>query len=78
MSARRPAPKAEAAKVQRLTARRAKADPARRAEIEQEWRSAIVEAVHAGGSLREVAAIAGCSHQAVKFMVSGRPSRAKP
>lgn len=65
----RPAPKAAADKVQRLTARRA--------ELDQQWRSAIVEAVHAGGSLREVAAIAGCSHQAVKFMVSGRPSRAK-
>lgn len=35
----------------------------------------IKDAVAAGGSLREVGAIAGVSHTAVKFIAHGRPRR---
>lgn len=54
-------------KVKRLTARRE--------AIDTQWRDAIREAVGAGGSLREVAALANVSHMAVKFIAHGRPDR---
>jgi hypothetical protein len=48
---------------------------ARRAALDEQWRAEIKAAVAAGASLRDVAAAAGITHTAVKFIAHGRPPR---
>lgn len=43
--------------------------------VDRQWREAIRDAVAKGGTLREVGALAGISHTAVKFIAHGRPQK---
>lgn len=57
------------------TAERIKRISERRAKLDEQWRAEIKAAVAAGASLRDVAAAAGITHTAVKFIAHGRPPR---
>jgi hypothetical protein len=47
---------------------------ARRESMDAQWRDAIRAAIDAGGSLREVAELAGITHTGVKHIAHGRPN----
>jgi DNA-directed RNA polymerase specialized sigma24 family protein len=59
-----PVPTDQADLLRRLTARRESMD--------SQWRDAIRAAVAEGGSLREVAELAGVTHSAVRIIAHGR------
>lgn len=58
--------------VEPVLARKLRAAGLRAVRAHEQRDELVREAIKAGGSLREVAALVGLSHQAVKFIAHGR------